>query len=141
MSKTFVTGALILGATLLGACSKPSEEPKEEQAPIAVAPPKAVQAVPSGNEAEKYFKTRCTVCHGTTGAGDGPGSAALDPKPRAFAEAAWQEGVTDEHLMKVITEGGVSVGMSPGMPAHPDLKQKPEVLKELVALIRGFKAE
>jgi mono/diheme cytochrome c family protein len=89
-------------------------------------------------EAEQIFTTRCTVCHGATGKGDGPGAAALNPKPRNYSDAEWQKSVTDDYIAKVIVEGGAAVGKSPAMVANADLKDKPEVVKELVAKIRGF---
>lgn len=90
-------------------------------------------------EAKDLFKKKCLVCHGESGQGDGPGAAALDPKPRNFTDADWQKGVTDEQLSKTIIGGGAAVGKSAIMPGNPELKAKPEVVKELVAIIRGFK--
>ena len=81
----------------------------------------------------------CAACHGDTGAGDGAAAAALDPKPRNFADAAWQDKVDDAHLTKVILEGGTAVGLSPMMAPNPQLKDKPEVVAALVKKIRGFK--
>jgi mono/diheme cytochrome c family protein len=134
----FSYGALI---PLLIACDKPAESQPEhrDQATVAVAAPSQTGGR-SGGDARKYFRSRCAVCHGATGGADGPGSAALSPKPRPFSDAAWQDGITDEELEKVIKDGGVSVGKSPGMPAHPDLKAQPELLKELIAFIRGQRA-
>ena len=34
--------------------------------------------------------------------------------------------------------GGAAVGKSPAMPAQPQLKEKPEVVAEMVKLIRTF---
>lgn len=79
------------------------------------------------------------MCHGTTGRGDGPGAAALTPKPRMFTDSVWQDSVTDEHLAAIIVKGGAAVGKSPGMPSNPDLEQKPEVVTELVKMVRGMK--
>ena len=89
--------------------------------------------------AQAYFQKKCVVCHGKTGAGDGPGAAAITPRPRAFGDASWQASVTDEHIRKVIVEGGASVGKSASMAPNPDLKRRPEVLAELVQVVRGFK--
>ncbi|MEZ4234118.1 MAG: cytochrome c [Polyangiaceae bacterium] len=90
-------------------------------------------------EAKDIFKKKCLVCHGESGQGDGPGSAALDPKPRNFTDAEWQKGVSDEQLSKTIIGGGAAVGKSAIMPGNPELKGKPEEVKALVAIIRGFK--
>jgi mono/diheme cytochrome c family protein len=86
------------------------------------------------------FKTRCAVCHGDSGKGDGPGAASLVPKPRDYRDAAWQASVTDEDIKKTILYGGAAVQKSPAMPASPDLNGKPE-LDGLVALVRSFKGQ
>jgi mono/diheme cytochrome c family protein len=83
---------------------------------------------------------RCVTCHGPKGEGNGPGSAALDPKPRNFTDPAWQASVTDEHIAKIVQFGGAAVGKSPAMPGNPDLMSKPEVLQALVAHVRGLAA-
>ncbi len=88
------------------------------------------------DEARTLFEQRCVACHGSTGNGDGPASKSLDPKPRAFADPAFQKSVTDEHLAKVIVEGGTAVGLSASMPGNPDLKEKDEVVQELIKIIR-----
>jgi mono/diheme cytochrome c family protein len=97
-------------------------------------PPAAVK------EAEDIYKTRCTTCHGPAGKGDGPAGAALNPKPRDLGDQAWQKSVTDEHIEKIILNGGPSVGKSPLMPANPDLSTKPDVVKALRAMVRKFGA-
>lgn len=63
------------------------------------------------------FQTVCSTCHGTTGEGNGPGSAALDPKPANFTDPAFWADKTDDVLVKAIREGGASVGKSALMPA------------------------
>ncbi len=88
--------------------------------------------------AKSLFRSRCSVCHGQSGHGDGPGGAVLTPKPRVFADATWQASVKDEQLREIIVKGGAAVGKSPGMPSNPDLAAKPEVVAELIKLVRGF---
>ena len=78
------------------------------------------------------------MCHGEKGTGDGPASAALNPKPRNYTDPAWQKSVTDDQIKKTIVGGGASVGKSPLMPAQADLGAKPETLDGLVKIIRGF---
>lgn len=65
---------------------------------------------------EKFVQI-CASCHGETGKGDGPAGAALNPKPRDLSDAAYTSTLSDEHLHKVIAEGGAAVGKSPLMPA------------------------
>lgn len=95
----------------------------------------------AAKEAQALFDSLCFTCHGTSGHGDGPGAAALDPKPRSFADIAWQDSVTDEHIEKVIVFGGAAVGKSPMMVAQPQLKGKTEVLKALTKIVRDFRGK
>ena len=113
-----------------GATGAPATKPAaKNDAPIAAA------------EAKTLFESLCFTCHGLTGRGDGPGAAALEPKPRSFVDAAWQAFVTDEHIKKVIVYGGAAVGKSPMMVAQPQLKGNDAVLNGLVQIVRGFAAK
>jgi mono/diheme cytochrome c family protein len=111
--------------------------PAAAPAPAPAPAPVAAAADPVA-EADTIFSTRCASCHGAAGAGDGVAAAALNPKPRAFGDKAWQASVDDTYLAKVIVEGGVAVGKSPLMTANADLKDKPEVVKALVAKVRSY---
>jgi len=72
-----------------------------------------------GNAAEgkTQFENVCAACHGPGGKGDGVAAAALDPKPRDLSDAAYVSTLSNEHLYKVISEGGTAVGLSPMMAA------------------------
>jgi len=134
---------LLLGSVIAvaGCTSKdaaPAEPKAAEPVPAPAAEPAAEPASDPVAEAQEIYKSRCTVCHGAGGKGDGDGSAALDPKPRDFTSAEWQKEVTDEHLQKIIVYGGAAVGKAPTMPANPDLDAKPEVVAELVKHIRSL---
>lgn len=140
---------LALGMVLVSAlgvgCSRSSAstEQKQQKAAAAAPAPTPVAAAPaaaddSAFKAKQMFTSRCAVCHGTTGKGDGPGSAALNPKPRDYTNAEWQKTVTDEDIKNTILMGGAAVGKSPAMPASPDLQSKPEVLAELVKIVRSY---
>ncbi|MBM4117779.1 cytochrome c [bacterium] len=89
-------------------------------------------------EAESLFTTRCAVCHGTAGHGDGPGAAGLNPKPRNYADRQWQKAVKDEEIERAILYGGPAVGKSPQMIANPDLQAKPGVVAALREKVRSF---
>jgi cytochrome c553 len=80
----------------------------------------------------------CATCHGTTGMGDGAAAASFPVKPRSFSDKDWQAKVTDEHLAKVILEGGAAVNLSPLMIPSPQLASQPEVLAGLVKMIRDM---
>ena len=68
-------------------------------------------------EGEKTYRLLCVSCHGESGKGDGPAAAALPTKPRSLVDTQYMKTLSDQHLFKVIKEGGVSVGKSPLMPA------------------------
>ena len=75
-------------------------------APAATPAPTAAGPAPSGAEVgAKVFATRCALCHGPDGHGDGPGSAALNPKPRNFHDKAYMSTRTDAQLLEVIHQG------------------------------------
>jgi len=109
------------------------DEPAAE-APAAGEPPRA-ELVAQGRE---LFLERCATCHGENGDGQGPGAAGLNPKPRDFREASWQESVSDEHIEQVVAYGGAAVGLSPLMPAQPDLANDPQQLEALRVFIRSL---
>jgi mono/diheme cytochrome c family protein len=136
-----IIGSLsLLTVATLGACSKPEARPEPAAAAAEPIQPAAAAAVDdSAYAAKAVFQTKCVVCHGSTGIGDGPGAAALNPRPRAFADAAWQASVNDEQISNAILMGGAAVGKSPAMPGNPDLQAKPEVVGELVKIVRAFK--
>jgi len=106
--------------------------------PVDIPPPPVKVFANPPEAARQIFGERCTPCHGKEGRGDGPSSAALNPKPRNYTDASWQRGATDAGITKAILEGGQAVGKSPVMPANPDLLQQPEVVAELVKIVRGF---
>ena len=133
----FVAGAIACSALAIG-CSK--SEKKTETGSAAATSAQAAADDPAA-EAKKYFDTTCVVCHGKDGKGDGPGAAALNPKPRNYTDVKWQEEVKDEELRKAILEGGAAVGKSAAMPPNPQLKSKPKVVDELVKIVRGFKGK
>ena len=149
MSRTIRVVALAAISTGLVAiaCSKSKTQDTTAttaSAAPAAAPAASVQAVAKADPAEAaktYFKQNCVVCHGADGKGDGPGAANLTPKPQNYTDPKWQDKVKDDELKKAIIQGGAAVGRSPIMPAHPDLKKKPEVVDELVKVIRSFKGK
>jgi mono/diheme cytochrome c family protein len=89
-------------------------------------------------QAQEIYSTRCLVCHGPEGRGDGPGASALNPGPRNYHDTAWQETVTDQEIERAIVYGGAAVGKSPSMVANPDLGSRPEVVAALRDIIRNF---
>lgn len=129
---------MVFAALAFVACSKNEPAPAEQQQPVQPAAPAAPVQVDPAVEARKVFASRCSVCHGNDGTGNGPGAAALNPKPRNYRDAEWQKTVTDEQIKDTILRGGAAVGKSPAMPPNPDLQAKPAVVDALVKHIRSF---
>ena len=50
------------------------------------------------------YDANCAVCHGSRGKGDGPGGAALNPKPKDLADKVIQ-GQSDGEIFWKISEG------------------------------------
>ena len=119
--------------------AQPESGPSKKQNAGAPGAPAGGPAVAGVNEEAKLlFQNVCATCHGPDGTGNGPAAASLNPKPRNYTDAAWQASVTDDELKKTILLGGQAVGKSPMMPGNPNLKDKPEVIDGLVAIVRSF---
>jgi mono/diheme cytochrome c family protein len=103
-------------------------------------------AAPAGGDAaegKKSYEVLCILCHGYTGAGDGPAGVALDPSPRNFTSGEYKfdadrDGVigTDEDLYIVIRRGGAAFGGNPVMVPWMHLSNAE--VANLIAYIRTF---
>lgn len=95
----------------------------------------AMSAAAEPKAPEKYT-TFCAACHGPAGKGDGPAAAALNPKPRNFADGKYMNGRTDAQLINVIKNGGQPEKLSPLMTAFGNVLSDKEI-KGIVAYIRS----
>ena len=90
------------------------------------------------------FEANCASCHGTTGKGDGPVGAALNPPPRDFsigefkfdADGSGTPG-EDADLKLVIQKGAMAYGGSALMAPWPTLTDAQ--VMDIVAHIRSLK--
>ncbi|MGI9535283.1 MAG: c-type cytochrome [Thermodesulfobacteriota bacterium] len=83
---------------------------------------------------KESYDNICASCHGPGGKGDGVAAAALDPKPRDLSDPEYVSGLSNEHLTKVISKGGTSVGLSALMPAWEGVLQ-PEDITNVIEYI------
>jgi mono/diheme cytochrome c family protein len=85
---------------------------------------------------EQLYQQRCAPCHGPDGKATTPTAQALNPKPRDHTDGAFMNQLSNEHLLKVIKQGGPAVGKSPIMPAHTDLNDKQ--IQDIIAFVRSL---
>ncbi len=98
--------------------------------------PAGAQEADLGKARENYHEF-CQRCHGDKGGGDGPGAGMLNPKPRSFTECAEMAKHPDDECIKVITNGGASIGMSQDMQAWGGILSAQEI-RSLLTFGRGF---
>ncbi len=83
------------------------------------------------------YQIYCSRCHGDTGQGDGADGATLSPKPRDFTDCALMAKIPDATIIKAITSGGASVGLSRDMPAWGEALNDKKI-HALAAFVRTF---
>jgi mono/diheme cytochrome c family protein len=117
------------------AASAPAPAPAEP-APAAPAEP-AAPADTAVARGAAHYQTLCASCHGPRGAGDGPAGQALDPKPAHHDDGKYMNALSNEHLFKVIKEGGASVGKSPLMAPWGGALNDAQI-RDVVAYVRSL---
>ncbi len=142
-------GISLLVAALLLACGDsgtPGKEPPAAEKPAPPSPPPAPPQPTPPPPAEagdpvargaEHYQLYCATCHGAEGGGDGPTSAALDPKPAAHNDGNYMNALTNEHLTKVIRDGGASIGKSPLMAPWGGALNEDQ-LQDVIAFIRSL---
>jgi mono/diheme cytochrome c family protein len=103
------------------------EEPKATPGEEASKGKMVAEAKGDPAKGKAIFMDKCSPCHGPEGKGDGPAGAAFNPKPRNLTDANYMSTLSDEHLFKVISEGGAAVGRSPLMPAWGGTLSKDDI--------------
>ncbi|MDP2343898.1 MAG: c-type cytochrome [Deltaproteobacteria bacterium] len=124
--------------------SKPASFGPTVTVVVTKVPVPAAQKAPNAKELAqglKLYQQRCVLCHGDAGRGDGVGARRIEPEPQHLNDVIWQANVTDDEIKKAILDGGAAVSRSPMMPANPDLKTKPDVVKALIGYVRTLRAK
>jgi mono/diheme cytochrome c family protein len=115
----------LVSVLLVGGCSKSPEDDGRSRDES------------TSQAGEMIFETRCFVCHGRAGKGDGPASTGLGAAVRDLTNPSWQNSTSDETLRTVIRSGARAVGGSPAMPPNPDLSD--DQIRSLLKFIRGLR--
>jgi mono/diheme cytochrome c family protein len=118
--------------------SAPAPPPAPAPAPAEPAPAPAEPAPTGAADPAKgavTYQQLCASCHGPRGAGDGPAGLALDPRPARHDDGAYMNALTNEHLFRVIKEGGAAVGKSPLMAPWGGALSDAQI-RDVVAFLR-----
>ncbi len=83
---------------------------------------------------KRVYGDRCAACHGDSGGGDGPGAAALDPKPRNFRDPDFWRGRTAVQMKLVVKDGKPGTLMAPFAGVLSDAE-----IDAVVGYLRTFK--
>ncbi len=134
------------GARTAPAAARPSEAAPpaaagEPPIPAAATPapaagaPAAAQGDPAKGELQ--YASLCASCHGPRGDGDGPLAEALSPHPAKHSDGQYMNALSDEHLFRVIKEGGPAVGKSPLMAPWGGVLRDDQI-RDVIAFIRSL---
>lgn len=128
----------------------PREAPTQRDIARATAPDAASQPESvdwSGGDAAKgraLYASHCSLCHGTSGSGDGLGAAALNPKPRDFTDGTFYFDTNANNetgepidLARVIHDGAAAYGGSEAMQAWGEVFSTDEI-RDLAAHVRAL---
>jgi glucose/arabinose dehydrogenase len=118
---------LVAGAEAEAAAQATATQPTEDE-----------PGAPTAAEIAGLFASNCGRCHGVTGRSDGPDSEELEVRPPDMASAAWQDGITDEQIRRIIVEGGEAVGKNAAMPPWDGVLTEAEI-DGLIAHLRSLR--
>jgi mono/diheme cytochrome c family protein len=86
---------------------------------------------------EAIFIANCASCHGKKGMGNGVVGKALNPLPANFTDSKRMGAVSDWELYNAVGQGGMSVGLSPLMPAWGATLKDQEV-RDVLVYVKHF---
>lgn len=113
--------------------AQPAPEPEAAQTHVQPVPAEAGPGVAA--RGASHYATLCAACHGARGEADTPIAVALVPKPARHGDGAYMNGLDDEHLFRVIKNGGSAVGKSPLMAAWGGSLTDAQI-RDVIAFIR-----
>jgi mono/diheme cytochrome c family protein len=125
MQRMRLPGFGLICVLLVGSCSRAPE--------VDAARANAMDA----QEGETIFQTRCFVCHGREGKGNGPASTGLGATVRDLTNPSWQDSTSDETIRSVVRNGAQAVGGSIAMAPNRDLSDAQ--IQSLVRYIRQLR--
>ena len=129
-----ISMSILFSLVLLASCSK---EPQQLTYDTNVSHnlDSTTPAIHTHNQAKSLFIKRCSRCHGTKGNGQGPFADQLNPPPTDLTSHTWFQQTNLKKIKRVILGGGRAIGKSAMMPSHPDLRNKPKLLNDLIQYV------
>lgn len=152
---------LVVCAFLIPACSSgeseevADQEPMEEEqldnleeediARVYVDPPDEFAGLtnPFSGDADaitmgkEIYEDKCLECHGPEGAGDGPRSVNLNPKPASLNDSTVMADLSDGYLFWRVTKGGLMEPFNSAMKAW-EMALTEEQRWQVISYIRTF---
>jgi mono/diheme cytochrome c family protein len=128
LRRSRLVGFGLFSVLLVGSCSKAPEQ-------AASHPDLADDS--ASHEGGTIFQTRCFVCHGREGKGNGPASTGLGATVQDLTNPAWQDSTSDETIRSAIRNGAKAVGGSAAMMPNPDLSGAQ--IESLIRYIRALR--
>jgi mono/diheme cytochrome c family protein len=123
-----LTGALSL--LMMTGLYAGQAKPAAGQKPAAAAAAASPESLANG---AALYKRQCVMCHGATGAGDGPAAKNLKGKLPSLADKATMAKLTDAQIHEVITNGKkTEIGNMPALGK----RLKPEEITDIVNFVR-----
>lgn len=95
------------------------------------------QAKGDAKAGKTKYDANCMGCHGASGKGDGPASAALPTKPQDHSNGKVMNALTDKYLFDIIKGGGKAMQKAAFMPAASK-KLTDQDIWDMVAYIRSL---
>lgn len=86
---------------------------------------------------EAAYTQYCASCHGARGHGDGPLGASLVPQPAKHSDGTYMNALSNEHIFKVIQQGGLAVGKS-SMMAPWGTTLSDDRIRDVIEFIRSL---
>ena len=126
-----VVALFTLGNALVAGCGSKSEQTTEGTNTSQTTTPPPEPVATNVDEGAKIYAEKCSLCHGPGGKGDGPGGAALNPKPRDHTDGKYMNSRTDAELLTVLHNGKGSMPAWKGVLTE---EQMTAVLKHVRSL-------